>query len=48
MNSETYKNQVELNRIGKDNFFKTNFQSPIPQEERTKSTKLNYFDPDLK
>ncbi|MDP8202809.1 MAG: DUF1684 domain-containing protein [Candidatus Tenebribacter burtonii] len=48
MNSEAYKNQVELNRIGKDNFFKTNFQSPIPSEERTKFTKLNYFDPDLK
>ena len=45
MNSKTYKNQIELNRIGKDNFFKTHFQSPIPQEERGNFTKLNYFEP---
>ena len=47
MNSKTYKNQVKLIRNGKDNFFKTNFQSPIQPEERTKFTRLNYFEPDL-
>ncbi len=47
MNSREYKDQIKLNRIGKDNFFKTDSQSPVPQEERESFTKLNYFDPDF-
>ena len=47
MNSKTYKNHIELNRIGKDDFFKTHFQSPIPKEERDFFTKLNYYEPNI-
>lgn len=46
MNTENYKREIVESRIGKDNFFKTHFQSPIPQEERGAFTKLNYFDAD--
>ncbi|MCD6177205.1 MAG: DUF1684 domain-containing protein, partial [Candidatus Cloacimonetes bacterium] len=48
MNSQEYNVQIKLNRIGKDNFFKTSFQSPIPSEKIGNFIKLNYFDPDLK
>ena len=48
MNSENYKNLIKNNRKGKDIFFKQNFQSPIPQEERSNFLKLNYYDPDIK
>ncbi|MEA2096902.1 MAG: DUF1684 domain-containing protein [Candidatus Cloacimonadota bacterium] len=47
MNTENYKREIKKGRIGKDNFFKTHIQSPIPQEERENFTKLNYFEPDL-
>lgn len=47
MNTESYKREIKEGRIGKDNFFKTNVQSPIPQEEKENFTKLNYFEPDL-
>ena len=48
MNLENYKNKIKEDRKGKDLFFKQNFQSPIPTEDRTNFTQLNYFEPDLK
>ena len=48
MNSENYKNLIKNNIKAKDIFFKQNFQSPIPQEERSNFLKLNYYEPDLR
>jgi len=45
MNVENYKRKIKESRIGKDQFFKEHFQSPILQEERANFTKLNYFEP---
>ncbi|RLC49608.1 MAG: hypothetical protein DRI23_08875 [Candidatus Cloacimonadota bacterium] len=47
MNTENYERKIKSDRVGKDHFFKTRFQSPIPEEERDTFTKLNYFDADL-
>ncbi|MEA2103595.1 MAG: DUF1684 domain-containing protein [Candidatus Cloacimonadota bacterium] len=42
-----YLNQVITGRKQKDEFFASDYQSPIPQEESANFTKLNYFEPDL-
>ena len=47
MNAENYKKQIKYDRINKDEFFKQDFQSPIPPEEQANFRKLNYFEPDL-
>ncbi|MCD6181482.1 MAG: DUF1684 domain-containing protein [Candidatus Cloacimonetes bacterium] len=42
-----YERKIKRDRVGKDEFFKGHFQSPIPPEERGSFTKLHYFEPDL-
>ncbi|MHA2251547.1 MAG: DUF1684 domain-containing protein [Candidatus Kariarchaeaceae archaeon] len=44
----SYKKQIELSRAGKDQFFKTSHQSPIPHDLRNKFFSLDYYPIDEK
>lgn len=48
MNEKEYVQELEIVRKQKDDFFKTNFQSPILKQERQNFKGLNYFKPSLK
>ena len=47
MNLENYSSNMKKDRISKDQFFKDNFQSPIPSEERDSFVALEYFEPNI-
>lgn len=42
---EQYIDQMKEERVMKDEFFKDNYQSPIPEEERKSFKNLNYYEP---
>lgn len=41
-----YAEELTRQRVGKDEFFKTSKESPIPEKERVTFKGLNYFEPD--
>ena len=48
MHLENWKEDLEMNRKSKDNFFAQNLQSPIPMNERENFDGLKYYPPDPK
>ncbi len=48
MNEEQYAKELKIVRKQKDEFFKTNFQSPIAEEDKKNFKSLEYYEPSLK
>ena len=47
MNNNEYNDQMLKDRLSKNEYLKTDTNSPIPVAEREEFTSLNYFDPDI-